>query len=151
LIDHHADPEIATNLGTTPLMLAAECAFEQNQKRPPAEKATAIKTVKLLVEHGAKVNRVGQFKLTAMHCAATHGMNDVIRFLASKGADLNLKDDIGETPLSIASAIVTKGAMAPGVNHRRIPRDRLTDTAALLLQLGATPNEKSGLEIARQS
>jgi ankyrin repeat protein len=148
LIKHGADPELATERGTTPLMLAAECAYQQNLARPAEERATALKTIKLLVAHSAKVSAVGQFNVTALHCAAMHGLNEVIRFVVSKGASLDLEDAAGQTPLSIAEGIVTKRAMGPRKGQNWFPRFERKDTAKLLLELGATPLEKSGVEIA---
>jgi ankyrin repeat protein len=94
------------------------------------------------VEHGSDVNGAGQFGWTSLHSAAYMGMNDVIEYLASKGANLDAKDGFNQTPLSIANTILTKevsthGYQAPRVLHR--------DTADLLLKLGCTPLEQSGV------
>src|SRR5262249_378736 len=95
-----------------------------------------------------KVSAVGQFNVTALHCAAMHGLNDVIRFLVSKGASLDLEDAAGQTPLSIAEGIVTTRAMGPRKGQNWIPRFERKDTATLMLELGVEPLEKSGVEIA---
>ena len=51
-----ADPLIPTEEGTTPLMLAAGAGTDVVRPRSARERATAIQTVKFLVEHGADVN-----------------------------------------------------------------------------------------------
>jgi uncharacterized protein len=142
LVDGGADVLIPTEEKTTPVMMAAGAAIYATRPRPPAERALAIKTVTFLVEHGAHVNGAGQFGWTAVHSAAYMGMNDVIEYLAGKGANLDAKDEFGQTPLSIANTTLTKevtthGYQAPRVLHR--------DTVDLLLKLGATPLEKSGV------
>jgi ankyrin repeat protein len=142
LVDGGADPLIPTEENTTPLMMAAGAAIYATRPRSPAERALAIKTVRFLVEHGADVNGVGQFGWTAVHSAAYMGLNDVIEYLAGKGANLDSKDGFGQTPLSIANTTLTKevsshGYQAPRVLHR--------DTVELLLKLGATPLEQSGV------
>ncbi|HEY7301706.1 MAG TPA: ankyrin repeat domain-containing protein [Xanthobacteraceae bacterium] len=142
LVDGGADLLIPTDEKTTPVMMAAGAAIYATRPRPPEERATAIKTVTFLVEHGAYVNGAGQFGWTAVHSAAYMGMNDVIEYLAGKGANLDAKDEFGQTPLSIANTTLTKevsthGYQAPRVLHR--------DTVNLLLKLGATPLEKSGV------
>ena len=46
---------------------------------------------------------------TALHGAAARGFNDVVKFLAERGADLQAKDANGRTPLDLA-----KGTGAAG-------------------------------------
>ena len=142
LVEGGADPLIPTEEHTTPVMMAAGAAIYATRPRSPEERALAIKTVKFLVEHGSAVNGAGQFGWTAVHSAAYMGLNDVIEYLAGKGANLDAKDEYGQTPLSIANTTLTKevsthGYQAPRVIHR--------DTIALLLKLGATPLEQSGV------
>ena len=142
LIDGGADPLIATTQGTTPLMLAAGAGTDVVRSRSPAERAVAIETVKLLVEHGSDVNAAGQFGWTALHSATYQGLNDVIEFLVGKGAKLDAKDGFGQTPLSISNTIITKEISDHGYQAPRIFR---RDTAELLLRLGATPLQRSGV------
>jgi ankyrin repeat protein len=142
LIDGGADPLIPTTQGTTPLMLAAGAGTDVVRSRSPAERAVAIETAKLLVEHGSDVNAAGQFGWTALHSATYQGLNDVIEFLVGKGAKLDAKDGFGQTPLSISNTIITKEISDHGYQAPRIFR---RDTAELLLRLGATPLERSGV------
>ena len=70
-----------------------------------------------------------------------------IDLLAAKGAKLDVKDGFGQTPLSIAYGILTKGLGDAFYQGARVYRQ---DTAELLLKLGATPLEQSGIERAEQ-
>ena len=147
LVEGGADPNIATEQGTTPLILAAGGATDEQRPRSPEERAMAIETAKFLVEHGADVNAAGQFGWTAIHTAAYQGLNDVIEFLASKGGKLDTLDELGQTPLSISLSVLTKEA---GARRLQVPRRYHKDTAELLLKLGATPLNKSGVNVVFQ-
>ena len=145
LIDAKADINIPTERNTTPLMLAAGGGVDVSRPRSLDERATAVKTVRLLVERGADVNAVGEFGWTALHAAAYQGLTDVIEFLGRNGAKLDAKDGFGQTALSISYAIVTKDGLRAYYQSPRVFRQDCID---LLQELGATPLEKSGVEVA---
>jgi uncharacterized protein len=147
LVDGGADPLIPTEQNTTPLMLAAGAGTDVVRPRPTEERETALPTVKFLVERGADVHGTGQFGWTALHAAAYQGLNDVIEFLVGKGAKIDAKDSYGQTPLSISYAIMTRDI---GGNVPQIPRILRRDTANLLLKLGATPLDRSGVVVVLQ-
>jgi ankyrin repeat protein len=102
----------------------------------------ALQTVRFLVERGADVNAAGEFGRTALHAAAYQGLNDVIEFLAGYGANLDVKDHFGHTPLSISYAIITRDI---GDAYHQAPQVFRRDTADLLLKLGATRLDRSGV------
>jgi ankyrin repeat protein len=147
LVEGGADPTIATEQGTTPLILSAGAGTDVQRARSPEERAMAVQTARYLVEHGADVNAAGQFGWTATHAAAYQGLNDVIDYLASKGAKLDAFDGLGQTPLSISLSVLTKDA---GARRLQIPRRYRGETAELLLKLGATPLNKSGVVVVLQ-
>jgi ankyrin repeat protein len=147
LADGGADPLIPTEQNTTPLMLAAGAGTDVAGTRSPAERATALQTARFLVERGADVNAAGQFGWTALHSASYQGLNDVIEFLVSKGAKLDTKDGFGQTPLSIANAIVTRDL---GKAYYQTPRSLRRETAELLLKLGATALDRSGVVVVNR-
>jgi ankyrin repeat protein len=146
-VESGADPRITTAKGTTPLLLAAGAGTDVQRRRSIDERATAVETAKYLVNHGVDVNAVGEFGWTALHTAAYQGLNDVVAYLASKGAKLDAKDGLGQTPLSIALSVLTKEA---GARRLQIPRRYQGDTAQLLLKLGATPLNQSGVNAVVQ-
>jgi len=147
LVAAGADPLIPTELGTTPLMMAAGAATDTSRPRSAQEHADAVQTVRFLVEHGADVNGAGQFGWTALHSAAYQGLDEVIAYLAGKGANLDAQDGFGQTPLSISYALVTKGLVNA---YYQTARSLHRDTAELLLKLGATPIERSGIVVVNQ-
>ena len=148
LVDGGADPLIPTDRKTTALILAVGGGTDVLRPRSPAERATAVETARFLVEHGADVNAAGEFGWTPLHAAAYQGLDDAIAYLVSKGAKPDTKDGFGQTPLSIARSILTKGI---GTDRRlQIPRIYRKDTADLLVKLGAASIEKSGVEVVLQ-
>jgi hypothetical protein len=99
--------------------------------------------VKLAAELGTDVNAVGENGWTALHGAAYTGSDAIVQFLVEKGAKPDVLDKFGQTPLSIAEAVVTKGL---GELADVRPRRFRESTVALLLKLGATPTAQAGVE-----
>ena len=62
--------------------------------------------VKLLLEHGAHVHGVSNLnnvsKVSPLHLAVNHGDNDIAKLLLDHGADPELQDSDGDTPLDVA-------------------------------------------------
>jgi ankyrin repeat protein len=147
LVEAGADPNIPTEQGTTALMMSAGAGTDVQRAREPEERAVAVETARFLVDHGADVNAAGQFGWTALHAAAYQGLNDDIEYLVSKGAKIDQKDSFGQTALSISMSVLTKDI---GARRLQIPRRYREDTAKLLLKLGATPLNKSGVVVVLQ-
>jgi ankyrin repeat protein len=124
LLEHGADPSIATNGGTTPLMVAAgvNWAVDETYTEGPA---ALLEAVKLARELGNDVNAVNSMGVAAIHGAANRGANDVIEYLAANGARLDIADKQGRTPLDWAA----------GVFLATHPPVRKPDTIALLERL----------------
>jgi ankyrin repeat protein len=129
LLDAGADPRLATDSGTTPLMAAAGVNWVVAQTFDEGPEAL-LAAVKLCVERGNDVNAANSMGLRAVHGAANRGSNDIIQFLASKGARLDVADAQGRTPLT----------WAKGVFLATHPPEAKPDTIALLqrLQGGST-------------
>jgi len=147
LVEAGGDPLIGTERGTTPLMMAAGAGTDVQRERAPEERTTATETAKFLVEHGADVNAAGQYGWTALHAAAYQGMNDLIEYLVSKGAKIDQKDEFGQTALSISLSVLTKDI---GARRLQIPRRYRQETAELLLKLGASTLDKTGVVVVLQ-
>jgi uncharacterized protein len=147
LLQAGADPRIPTEQGTTALTLSAGGGTDIQRMRAPEERAAALETAKLLLAAGTDVNAAGQYGWTALHAASYQGLTDVIELLVSKGANVNEMDAFGQTPLSISMAILTQDI---GARRPQIPRRYRKDVAELLLKLGATPLDKSGVVVVFQ-
>ena len=125
-----ADPKIASAEGVTPLMVAAGLGWGANASRTvPNGWLPAVQF--LVTEAGADVNAKDSFNYTALHGAAYRGDNEVVKYLVSKGAKLDVRSKSGQT--------LTDMANGPMVNAH-LPIDH-PDTIALLEGLGASAPE----------
>jgi uncharacterized protein len=124
LLEHGADPNIATYAGTTPLMVAAgvNWAFAETYDEGPE---ALLAAVKLTHELGNDLNAVNSMGVAAIHGAANRGANGVIEYLAAHGARLDLADKQGRTPIDWAN----------GVFLATHPPVRKPETVALLERL----------------
>lgn len=104
LLEHGADPRIETFSGTTPLMAAAGVNWVFNQTYTEGEPAL-LEAVKLCVELGMDVNAKNSMGLTAVMGAANRGSDSIIEYLVSKGAKLDVKDNVGRTPYNWAEGV----------------------------------------------
>jgi ankyrin repeat protein len=96
------------------------------------------------VELGADVNSAGEHGWTALHGAAYKGVDAVVQFLVDRGARMDVFDEYGQTPLSIANAVITVGSKDAYYQSSRVVRKSTSD---LLLKLGARPLPDSGVQI----
>jgi len=134
------------NGGTTPLLAAAGIAVEK-EARPsdltrwhivdsdspsvPREEAEVLAATKLLLDAGADVNQTNESDDTALHAAAAAGLTTVIQLLAERGAALDVKNNLGQTPLALTMPRGRQdGRPQPGSGHPA--------AAELLRTLGAT-------------
>ncbi|HZM60143.1 MAG TPA: ankyrin repeat domain-containing protein [Vicinamibacterales bacterium] len=101
LLQHGADPNIATAQGSTALMAAAGINWIPAQTYTRSE-ADYVEAVKLCLERGANVNATNTLKLAAIHGAANRGWVSIIQILADHGAKLDIADVGGRTPMTFA-------------------------------------------------
>jgi ankyrin repeat protein len=102
-----ANPLLTNDDGTTPLMVAAGIGTSSPQEDPGIE-PEVLASVKLALELGGDINAIDKNGETAMHGAAYKHVPSVVRFLAEKGAKMevwNQPNKRGWTPLRIVEGI----------------------------------------------
>jgi ankyrin repeat protein len=127
LLEHGADPNIATQNRTTPMMAAAGLNWAEISSLGTEE--DTIEAIKLMLGRGADVNAANDQGETPMHGAAQRGADRVVQFLADHGATLDAKNRRGRTPLDEA---IGQANESDAANVRRPERPT---TRALLSKL----------------
>lgn len=102
LLDFGAEMEVGTGKGSPAMQLAA-WRFMLNTKRtekglPVAREAT-LEALRFLLKRGAKVDAVNEVGYSLLHVAAQNGEIEIMQILLDAGADLELPDAHGKTPL----------------------------------------------------
>jgi ankyrin repeat protein len=94
LVDRGAEINIANKFGQTPLQTAAD--------------ACSPEVVKFLIDKGAEVNTMNFYNSTStpLHTAAGWWCLESVQHLLKAGADQNIKDNAGRTPLDIAKEFI---------------------------------------------
>ncbi|NXQ87118.1 ASB10 protein, partial [Nyctibius grandis] len=117
LLGFGADPEAVSEDGYKPLHLC---------KSPDS-----IECVRQLLQHGARVNsQTEEEEDTALHVAARHGLADHVQLLLRYGAELEARNEEGQTPLNAACA----------QPHQPQDMDRYYRVCQLLVESGASIN-----------
>ena len=132
-------PSVAGGFAT-PLMAAVRGTSTRNRfflqntsgRDPDVEERHALETVQVAMELGADVNATDWNGDTTLHTAASRNYTTVVRFLAERGADLNIMNAAGRTPLALATSAAEARA-----RRTDLGRDPAGDTAVLLRELGA--------------
>lgn len=122
-----ADPLLATDEGLTPLMQAAGIGRVAGESR--VTERMALEATKLALELGGKVDQRDDYGNTALIGATWEGFDNVIQFLLESGADVNIRNSNGDTPLLIAEG---RAHRRTGINGNAGP-----STVALLKKSGA--------------
>jgi ankyrin repeat protein len=145
LLEHGADPHIFTELGVTPLAVAAGIGWVEGITSEWSTERT-VEAVELLLELGIDPNHQADTGRVALHGAAHKGATEVARILVEAGARMDIRD-FGNTdnrgspelaahtwlPIDYADGLVRVGVQS-AIAH--------PETAAVLREL----MEAAGLE-----
>jgi uncharacterized protein len=104
LLEHGADPNIATLSGTTALMASAGVNWMGGQTYTES-KQSLLEAVKLCLEKGVDVNAVNSMGIGAVIGAVNRGSDDILQVLVDHGARLDIKDKEGRTPMVWAEGV----------------------------------------------
>lgn len=153
LAEAHADTRSAIADGTTPLIaaLTGPPPLSQGDRRDrfqtelqmaihaPIEADDTVKAVTAAIELGADINATNRSGDTALHVAATRGLDSVVKLLAEAGAMLDIKNKRGQTPLAAAASRRTFALPFDGEDPAVLAAqaDQTKRTVGLLRSLGA--------------
>ena len=126
LLEAGADPALTQKNQNTPIILAAGVHIKSGDNNPlRGTEASVIQAIQICLDRGMDVNAANALGETAVFAAI--GSPEVIRFLASHGARLDIKNHRGQTPLDAA----LKG------------HDASDPSVAMLRQLAGTARQES--------
>ena len=100
LLQHGADAKAATALQVTALMAAAGLGWRYGDSEISEE--DGLEAVKICLELGLDPNMTDAKGRSALHGAAERGGNAIAEYLVAHGANLDLKDNTGLTPVDVA-------------------------------------------------
>ena len=136
---HHDSGDASMGEGTTPLMRAAKSSdfvvlrallegganpaiTQKDYSNMPmillngrggGSEAAMLEAIKLSVERGLDIDAFNANGQTILHLAVQRGQNSIVRYLAEKGAKLDMKNKQGRTPMDLALG-VGAGPAGPG-------------------------------------
>ncbi|KAG0213243.1 hypothetical protein BGX28_004816 [Mortierella sp. GBA30] len=118
-----------------------------------------LAAVKIYIEEkGVSINAQDEFGYSALHAAASYGHKDLITFLLENGADVNIQDPEGDSPLfvcetvEIAEMLVKAGADATHVNENEMSaadnaeEEEWFEVAHYLRELTGVPHPDSSVD-----
>jgi ankyrin repeat protein len=143
LLANGADPKLTQRNGTNALLFAAGLGRGGAVGYGRSRSGTAqegIEAIDLLLAAGLDINTPNNDGLTPLHAAATSiaDVNALIRFLVDRGANPNLKNKRGQTPLDAARGGARVGTLT-AKNEKNVELlTQLTDPT-----LAASPEAKA--------
>jgi ankyrin repeat protein len=113
LVAGGANPSVAAEDGTTPLMLLTGFSRQRFSAAPTADPAR-LSAIRALIAKGADVNAQQKNSgNSAMHFAAQRGVAEIVALLGEHGGDGALKNAAGKTPAELLVAGPPKAAPPP--------------------------------------
>jgi ankyrin repeat protein len=144
-----ADPRMPNEDGTTPLLVAAGVGTQAPGEDPGTE-PEVLEAVKVALALGNDLNAVDTNGETVMHAAAYKHVPTVVRYLAERGARIdvwNRPNKKGWTPLKIAEGVQRGMNIVSSPATAATIRDVMG--AAAGAQSGTRGQEKDGAELLR--
>ncbi len=117
-----ADPFLGNVDGDTPLMVAAGVGV-YSQGESPGEPEESAQAVKILLDLGAPVNDRDKNNETPLHGPAWRGSNEAVLLLVNAGAKLDVRNNRGWLPLTIAEGVYYNARVMMNLPTAKLLRD----------------------------
>jgi ankyrin repeat protein len=104
LVAGGADPLLATEDKSTPLMIASGMTLIEEEMSTPEDRR--LEAVKVALALGNDLNAANDLGNTALHATALLGFPTIAEYLVTQGAALDPVNKNGETPLRIAEGTI---------------------------------------------
>ena len=143
LLDMGAKPEEATPFGATSLVTAFQC------RNDPSYWADQIEIMQLLLDHGACTPQEGDVGASMLADATEAGWHQVVVLLLGHGADPNVMDASGRTPLCVAAKKERVEILQTLVENGRIQVDKPDDAGNTPLYAGSMSAEITRMLLAK--
>jgi ankyrin repeat protein len=102
LLAHGADARITTIEHSSALLLASGVGWVENSDAGMRTEDEFLEAVNVLLDLGLNVNLPNDQRQSVIHGAVYRGMNRLLQRLLERGADPNVEDEQGRTPLVLA-------------------------------------------------
>lgn len=122
LLDLGADPFVGNLDGDTPLMVAAGVGV-YSQGESPGEPEESAEAVKLLLDLGASATDVDKNGETPLHGPAWRGSNEAVMLLVNAGAKLDVRNNRGWLPLTIADGVYYNSRIMMNLHTAKLIRE----------------------------
>jgi ankyrin repeat protein len=126
LLELGADPFLGNVDGDSPLMVAAGVGV-YSQGESPGEPEESAQAVKILIDLGAPVNDHDKNNETPLHGPAWRGSNDAVTLLVNAGAKLDVRNNRGWLPLTIADGVYYNARVMMNLHTAKLLRDLMTE------------------------
>jgi ankyrin repeat protein len=113
LLEHGADPNVATDKKETALLLLSGAGWPLGQGYIRSDSEIEAALDLLVEELHQDVNAATTEGITPLMCAVFKGTNNVVQYLADHGAKLDAKDDKGRTLLTWAAGVAANEGQPP--------------------------------------
>jgi uncharacterized protein len=134
LLSLGADPFLGNVDGDTPLMVAAGVGV-YSQGESPGEPEESAEAVKILLALGAPVNDHDKNNETPLHGPAWRGSNEAVKLLVDAGAKLDVRNNRGWLPLTIADGVYYNARVMMNLPTAKLLRE-------LMLERGLDASDK---------
>jgi len=126
LLEIGADPFIGNVDGDSPLMVAAGVGV-YSQGESPGEPEESADAVKMLLDLGAPVNDLDKNGETALHGPAWRGSNEAVKLLVNAGAKLDVRNNRGWLPLTIADGVYYNARIMMNLHTAKLIRSLMVE------------------------